>query len=119
MKCLVVDDNINDVNLAVRALSQEFPDATYTVTTTEEDFKSALNSDGYSLVLTDYYIGWTDGFNVFKNVKSLWPDIPVIMVTETGSEEIAIQAMKSGLSDYVLKKHLDMLSAAVKENLGT
>ncbi len=117
MKFLVVDDNINDANLAVRALSREFPDALYTVTTTEKDFESALNQDGYSLVLTDYYIGWTDGFNVFKNIKSRWPDMPVIMVTETGSEEIAVQAMKFGLSDYVLKRHLDLLPAAVKENL--
>jgi len=56
---------------------------------------------------------------VLKKVKDLAPHLPVIMFTATGSEEIAVEAMKSGLEDYILKspKHFGRLSASVSRIL--
>ncbi|MBI2951603.1 PAS domain S-box protein, partial [bacterium] len=63
-----------------------------------------------------YQLRWTDGLAVLGAVKTRWPDCPVIMFTGTGSEEVAVEAMKAGLDDYVLKspKHLVRLSAAAR-----
>src|SRR5207249_11025872 len=61
-------------------------------------------------------LGWTDGLAILRTVKDRCPDCPVIMVTGTGSEEIAVEAMKAGLDDYVLKAahNFGRLSVAVK-----
>ncbi|MBI2237725.1 MAG: PAS domain-containing protein, partial [Actinobacteria bacterium] len=71
------------------------------------------------LVITDYHLPWTDGVEVLRAVKERWPDCPVVMFTGTGSEEIAVEAMKLGLDDYVLKspQHLNGLSAAIRSAL--
>ena len=58
---------------------------------------------GYDLVITDYQLPWTDGVTILREAKSRWPECPVIMFTGSGSEEIAVEAMKAGLDDYVLK----------------
>jgi PAS domain S-box-containing protein len=59
---------------------------------------------------------WTDGLVVLRTLKDKWPDLPIIMFTGTGSEEIAVEAMKAGLDDYVLKspRHYARLSSAAK-----
>ena len=117
MKILVVDDNPNDAELVKHALKPDFPQAEFTIVTQEKDLQPMVDKDEYSLVLTDYFLGWTGGFTIFRNIHDRWPRTPVIMVTETSDEEIAAQAMKVGINDYVLKRHLSLLPAAVKENL--
>jgi PAS domain S-box-containing protein len=66
------------------------------------------------LVITDYQLRWSDGLKVLREVKKVWPNVPVVMFTGTGSEEIAVEAMKSGLDDYVIKspRHFARLPAA-------
>jgi PAS domain S-box-containing protein len=53
---------------------------------------------------------------VLRTIKNCWSDCPVVMFTATGSEEVAVEAMKAGLNDYVLKspKHFTRLTAAVR-----
>src|SRR6185436_8991999 len=79
----------------------------------------ALEFGPWDLVVTDYQLHWSDGLQVLTSVKSRWPECPVLMFTGTGSEEIAVQAMKAGLDDYVLKspKHYARLPAAVVKAL--
>jgi PAS domain S-box-containing protein len=76
-----------------------------------------LNGGAPDLVLTDYRLHWSDGLRVLEQVKSAYPETPVIMVTDTGSEEVAAAGMKSGLSDYILKDHLQRLPIAIREAL--
>ena len=60
---------------------------------------------------------WTDGLWVLRRCQERWPHTPVIMFTDTGGEEIAVEGMKAGLSDYLLKSHPLRLPVAVKESL--
>ena len=60
---------------------------------------------GFDVVITDYQLQWADGLSVLQQCLKSHPDIPVIMFTDSGSEEIAVEGMKAGLSDYVLKSH--------------
>jgi len=115
LNVLLADDNPDDRALVVRALSEEFPGCRFTQVTNLRQLSLALERAPVDLVVTDYQLCWTDGLKVLKSVKSRWPECPVIMFTGTGSEEIAVQAMKDGLDDYVLKspKHYSRLSAAV------
>lgn len=113
---LIVDDDPDDRMLVIRELRKEFSNVEITEVIDQGSFERALHQPHFSLVITDYQLLWTDGISVLKRVKARWPDCPVVMFTGTGSEEIAVEAMKSGLDDYVLKspRHYARLPAAAQ-----
>jgi len=104
LRVLIIEDNPDDRALIQRELKREHADLQMTSILNATDFDRALEEDeAYDLVLTDYQLPWTNGLAILHTVKSRYPDCPVIMVTGTGSEEIAVEAMKAGLDDYVIK----------------
>ncbi len=117
MRFLIVDDSPFDRELIIRTLQRSFPDATYVEILQEQAFADALQNLDFTLVCTDYYLKWTTGLEIVRAIRARSADLPIIMVTDTGSEEIAAEAMKSGLNDYVLKSHLTRLPIGVNECL--
>jgi PAS domain S-box-containing protein len=115
LKILIVDDNPDDRALARREIDREFPNCQFRQAITAKELTQALESTRFDLVVTDYQLRWSDGITVLLAVKMRWPDCPVIMFTGTGNEEIAVQAMKAGLDDYVLKspRHFVRLASSV------
>ena len=115
-KVLIIDDNPNDRTLALRELKKLFSQLQYWEIIDENAFAEALEQDNFNLVITDYQLCWTTGLKILHRIKKQKPDCPVIMFTGTGSEEIAVKAMKAGLDDYVIKspKHYVRLAAAVR-----
>lgn len=115
-RILLLDDDPDMRLLAVRQLKQEFPGVTIVEVGLPDELNPALEQGEYDLVITDYELKWTNGLKLLQIVKARWPRCPVIMFTGSGSEEIAIEAMRSGLDDYVLKKpkHFARLSGAVR-----
>jgi two-component system, sensor histidine kinase and response regulator len=113
---LLVDDNPEDRLLVRRLVSREIPDSRITDVSDAASFESALAGHDFDLVITDYQLRWNDGIRITAEVKRSRPTCPVVMFTDTGSEEIAVAAMKVGLDDYVLKsgKHPTRLIAAVQ-----
>lgn len=116
LKILIIDDNPSDRKLALREVKKLFPQLQHREVIDEADFNEALEQNKFNLVITDYQIRWITGLEVLRRVKAKRPDCPVIMFTGTGSEEIAVLAMKEGLDDYVIKtpKHYVRLAAAVR-----
>src|SRR5690606_5919385 len=113
---LLVDDTPDDRALVVRALKKDYSDATVTEAIDAAELAQALSGTRFDLVITDYQLQWTTGLHVLAEVKRRRPDCPVLMFTATGSEEIAVEAMKNGLDDYILKspRHFGRLTAAVR-----
>lgn len=113
---VLIDDNPDDRLLVARCLQREFSDLRISPVSTPEDLKAILEEGDFDIVITDYQLHWTDGLSVLRRIKAHYPDCPVIMFTATGNEEIAVEAMKAGLDDYVIKtaKHLPRLVAAVR-----
>ena len=117
LRVLIIDDNPDDRILVVRGLRREFTHVEVKQTIIEaEGLTRALEAGDFDLVITDYQLRWSDGLAVLRRVKDRYPDCPVVMFTATGSEEIAVEAMKKGLDDYVIKapQHFIRLSAAVR-----
>jgi len=115
LKILIVDDNPDDRALARREIDREFPNCQFWQAITAKELTQAVESTRFDLVVTDYQLRWSDGITVVLAVKVRWPDCPVIMFTGSGNEEIAVQAMKAGLDDYVPKspRHYARLASAV------
>jgi PAS domain S-box-containing protein len=115
-KTLIIDDNPSDRSLALRALKKLFPQLQYWEISDELGFAKALQENKFNLVITDYQLCWTTGQDLVERIKKQRPDCPIIMFTGTGSEEIAVSAMKAGLDDYVIKspEHYIRLAAAAR-----
>ena len=102
-KVLVIDDNPDDLRLVTRQLHEQLPDVEVTQASGPEALDNALAQRDFDVVVTDYQLRWTDGTEVLRRVKAMDPQKPVIMFTASGSEEVAVEAMKLGLDDYITK----------------
>jgi signal transduction histidine kinase len=113
---VIIDDNPDDRLLAIRELEKEFSQLNIVEINDANGLASALEANNYDLVITDYQLKWTNGLDVLNALKFRHPDVPVIMFTNSGTQEVAIEAMKAGLDDYVIKspKHFVRLSQAVR-----
>ncbi|MGV0103847.1 hypothetical protein NSTCB13_02485 [Nostoc sp. DSM 114160] len=116
LRILLIDDNLNDRLLAIHVLKQEFFDLQFHEIVQAKDLEQALETGEFDLVITDYQLRWSDGLTAIRVIKNRYPDCPVIMFTNSGTQEIAVEAMKSGLEDYIIKspKHYVRLPAAVR-----
>jgi signal transduction histidine kinase len=103
LRILLIDDNQDDRFLTLRELRRKFSDLEVREILDARGFAEALDNWEFDLVVTDYQLGWSTGIELLHAVKSRFPDCPVIMFTNTGNEEIAVEAMKSGLDDYIVK----------------
>jgi DNA-binding NtrC family response regulator len=101
---LLIDDNPGDRALIVRAIRRELPQAQIIEVLERISLDRAIQEKQFDVVVTDFQIRWTNGLDVLMEVKERDPNIPVVMFTNTGTEEIAVEAMKLGLDDYILKQ---------------
>jgi len=119
LRILLIDDNPNDRLLAIRQLEREFPDLKVEQVATAQEFAQGLEKGLFHLVITDYQLRWSNGIEVLHAIKASYPNCPTIMFTNSGTQEIAVEAMKCGLDDYVIKspQHQVRLTAAVRSAL--
>ncbi|BCL38601.1 response regulator [Nostoc sp. MS1] len=116
LRILLIDDNPHDRLLAIHALEREFSDLLIQEVIRAEELEQALSTGELDVVITDYQLRWNDGITVLREFKNRYPELPVIMFTNSGSQEVAVEAMKSGLDDYVIKSptHYMRLPVAVR-----
>lgn len=110
---LLVDDDPDDRALIARELRAAFPGVRIVEATDEASLERALDATDIDVVVTDYAMSWTDGLEVFRRVRGRFPFLPVVMFTGSGNEEVAVQGLKEGIDDYVLKGHLVRLPLAI------
>src|SRR5439155_414987 len=103
LRVLILDDYPDDRALVMRELGLEYLDLYVRQITEDRAFADALEGGNFDLVITDSRLRWTDGLSVLRAVKARHPDVPVIMFTGAGSEELAAEAMQAGLDGYIRK----------------
>lgn len=79
----------------------------------KEEFLSALKEEQFDIVLTDYSLPVFHGLEAIHILKTKYPDLPVIMITGNLADEIAVDVMKKGAWDYVLKENIYRLVPAI------
>jgi two-component system CheB/CheR fusion protein len=116
---LLIDDSPDDRALVARELRRSFDDVEIMQAGTPETLAEALAHGGFDVTITDYRLRFSDGISVLRELKRRFPDRPVIMFTASGNEEVAVEAMKEGLDDYITKtaKHYPRIGYAVRSCL--
>ena len=113
MKVLLVEDEAHDAELAMRALRKAGLDCSGLRVDTEDAFRAALQEFGPDVILSDFSMPLFDGMSALRIAHQQLPDTPFIFVSGTIGEEHAINALKNGAIDYVLKGNLARLAPAV------
>lgn len=103
LQILLIDDDPDDRMRVLQEIELELPGSEIHIIDSEADFERALSEQDLDMVITDYQLAWTNGVDVLKRLKKDRPMVPVIMFTASGGEEIAVDAMKHGLDDYIIK----------------
>jgi PAS domain S-box-containing protein len=116
IRILYVDDYPLDRELVRDALEKEHSGFELVEAASQAEFETTLAQGGFDLVLSDFNILGFEGLQVLETVHATDPHLPVIIVTGTGSEEIAVEAMKRGAADYVIKnpKHIRRLPHTIQ-----
>ncbi len=116
LRILLVDDDPESLPLVERCVKREFPQVTVHQVRTKQEWQQAITQKDFDAVVTDYLLPWGNGIQVARQVREMCPDCPVIMLTASGDEEVAVAALKAGLDDYVIKnpRHIVRLPTALR-----
>jgi len=117
LSLLIVEDVAAEAELAVHQLKRAGLNCTWTRVETEDSFREALHELRPDLIISDFSLPGYSGSAALELTRREAPDIPFIFVSGTIGEERAIEALKSGAVDYVLKTNLERLAPAVRRAL--
>jgi DNA-binding NtrC family response regulator len=110
---LFVDDDADDLELCLKGLRRSGMDFLAVSVSTREDFSRALRENTFDVVVSDFRMkGWT-GIDALSMVNKVCSDVPVILLSGTLGEELAVDCIKMGVTDYVLKHQLARLPIAL------
>jgi PAS domain S-box-containing protein len=113
VKILIAEDLEADFELARREIRRELPSSEFLRVETGPEFLAALFSFEPHLVISDYRMPRFDGLTALKLTLKHASCTPVIILTSASNEDIAVECMKAGAADYVIKEHLKRLGRAV------
>lgn len=114
---LNLEDNPNDSDLIKELLEDGGIECEITRAETEEDFLAACDKGGFDIILADFNLPSYDGLSALKTAQEKCPDIPFIFVSGKMGEDIAVESLKSGATDYILKNNFKRLAPSVRRAL--
>ncbi len=114
---LHLEDNPADAELIHARLEEEGIQFQSTRVDREADFLGELNQDHYQVILSDYNVPGADPIGLLEQVRTQKPHLPFIFVTGTIGEERAVEVLRLGATDYVLKDNPTRLGTAVRRAL--
>src|SRR5271163_4594639 len=113
LRILSIEDDPKDAELIQSLLETEDIACEVTRVDTQAALVASLEQGGIDLILADYSLPSFDGISALKFATKACPDVPFIFVSGTLGEEVAIEALKVGAADYVLKTRLSRLVPSV------
>ena len=117
IRVLHLEDNREDQELIKRLLSQAGIVCDITTVESHAEFLNSVENQSWDVILSDYSLPTFDGFRALALAKQKSPSTPFIFVTGTLGEDIVVETLKNGATDYVLKQKLTRLSSAVRRAL--
>src|SRR6266513_230480 len=117
LRVLHLEDDVRDTELVLATLEGEGIQSELTRVEGEHDFLAALKQGNVDLILADYTLPSFDGLSALRIAQQRAHEVPLIFVSGTLGEDVAIEALKTGATDYVLKTRLARLGPAVARAL--
>jgi len=117
LRILNLEDNADDAELNKAMISARWPKSEFRRVDNREDFLAALGENHFDLILSDYTMPGFSGTDALALAREKHPEIPFLFVSGTIGEDAAIEALKNGATDYVLKHRLMRLIPAVDRAL--
>ncbi|MCX6622423.1 MAG: PAS domain S-box protein [Acidobacteria bacterium] len=117
LRALVVEDCDDDALLVAAALGRGGYDLTYSRIQTAAEMRGALESGAWDIVLCDHNLPQFDAPSALRLLRSMDADLPFIIISGTIGEDVAVEALKQGADDYLLKQNLKRLIPAVERSL--
>lgn len=116
LRVLIIDDSEDDTLLLARMVRRVF-DLSYERVETAEAMLAALEQAEWDAIISDYSMPRFSGMAALELFKTMQIDIPFIMVSGVMGEETAVEAMRAGAHDYLIKDNLDRLLPAIEREL--
>src|SRR6266511_2732066 len=113
IRILIVEDKPSDAELAKYTIQKVLKDCEFQIVETRKDFLNALEVFQPDVILSDYSLPRFDGMKALKLVLEHAPLTPLIIWTGSISEDVAVECMKAGANNYVLKENIKRLAPAV------
>jgi len=117
IRVLIVEDSEDDVLLLVWELRRGGYLPEYEAVDTRVGMEAALRSGTWDIVISDYSMPDFSGLEALATLRARALDVPFIIVSGNIGEDVAVEAMKSGAHDYVMKKNLSRLIPALDREL--
>lgn len=117
LRILIVEDNADDAALVLRELRKSGYEPAFERVDTAEAMRAALKGKPWDIILSDYVVPGFGGIKALRIAKESGLDLPFILVSGKKGEETAVEAMKAGAADFIMKDRLGRLGSVVKREL--
>jgi PAS domain S-box-containing protein len=117
LRALLVEDSEDDAMLLLQALRRGGYETDWKRVETEPDLRAALQERNWDVVFCDYALPLFDAPNAIRVLRDTGSDVPAIIVSGTVGEDVAVESLRLGANDYLLKDNLTRLVPAVQREL--
>jgi signal transduction histidine kinase len=117
LRVLFVEDSEDDMRLLVRQLRQGGYAPTFERAETADGLRAALHRGGWDIIISDYSMPRFSGLEALAVTLQLAPEVPFLLVSGTVGEEVAVESIKAGAADYLMKQNLIRFVPAVARAL--
>ena len=114
LRILHLEDDPDFAELVRTLLQQDDLDADLKLVASRAEFEAALDSETFDVILSDFRLPRLTGLEALAFVRKEYPDAPFILLSGTIGEHAAIESLKAGATDYVLKHNPERLASAVR-----
>jgi PAS domain S-box-containing protein len=118
LRVLIIEDSQDDALLLVRELERAGYKVAFERVETPDGMKRALDEKEWDVIISDYRMPRFSGLAALEITRKRGLDLPFIVVSGTIGEDTAVDTMKAGASDYVMKANLTRLAPAIERELG-
>ncbi|HEX6640885.1 MAG TPA: PAS domain S-box protein, partial [Thermoanaerobaculia bacterium] len=117
MRLLLLEDSVHDAELTIAALERDGLRFEKRVVATRDEYLRALNEEPWSAILSDYHLPGFSGIEALRLLRERDDDLPFIVHSGTIGETRAVEAMRAGANEYVMKDDLARLAPAIEREI--
>ena len=115
MHLLHLEDSTTDAELIALLIHREWPACEIRHVATQPEYQEALEQGGFDLILSDYSLPGFDGLSALAMARTHFPETPFLFLSGTIGEERAVEALKRGATDYIIKDRPTRLVPAIRQ----